>query len=320
MALGRGGQGRELGVGGCFAAEGQERDSLREAAAPQGVERLLPGPAAPEQPDEDHVDGLQVGPRHRIEVGGIGRPDGREVGRESLDDRAQRQDLRVGVGEDQDHRIIASTAPRSTWASSTSAMRSICDSRAAAKLTPEGAAALASSLGDLAEEGAPEPVLLEQPVQAGALHGAVIGGGTVAAMAVGVVEGDPAIGLGPGCAAVMDLVAGDALTAGMAPALAGHLGGLEKGGDGKPVEPCHRVGAHRLDRVVDRPAQHLVAAANAEDRRSPRPCLVQRFGKAPAPQPLQVGNRGLRSRQDDEVGIAEARRGVRSGAPRLRAR
>ncbi|OEV22888.1 hypothetical protein AN220_27400 [Streptomyces nanshensis] len=50
----RGGR-HELGVGGLFAGQDDERD----AGAAQQVDALLPGPHAAEQPDDDEVDSVQ---------------------------------------------------------------------------------------------------------------------------------------------------------------------------------------------------------------------------------------------------------------------
>ena len=58
-------------------------------------------------------------------------------------------------------------------------------------------------------------------------------------------------------------------------------------------------------RIRDPAAQHLVAAADAEDHASPLPHLIDRRRHAAVTQPAQVRHGILRSRQNDHIGIAQ---------------
>src|SRR5262245_47870810 len=97
---------------------------------------------------------------------------------------------------------------------------------------------LAGAPADLGEERGPEPVLLEQAVEARAQHTRLGIDRAVVLAGVAVVEADPARCAGASRnAPVPDLVAGDALAHRLAAPLPGELGRLEGRVDVEPAEP-----------------------------------------------------------------------------------
>ncbi len=73
------------------------------------------------------------------------------------------------------------------------------------------------------------------------------------------------------------------------------------------VQHPHRLDPARpaFDRVVDRPAQHLEATANAQHGPTRGSMRANGLVQAPLPHPAQIGDGGFGTRQHDHVGIGQ---------------
>ena len=83
---------------------------------------------------------------------------------------------------------------------------------------------------------------------------------------------------------------------------------------GSSAEALDRAGAG-FDGVVDRVAEHLVAAADAEDRRARRGARRERAIEPRGAQPREILDGRLRPRHDDEVGALDVGRRAREAHP-----
>ena len=117
----------------------------------------------------------------------------------------------------------------------------------------------------------------------------------------------------------MDLVAVDRLTESRRPHLPGDLDRVETVPNRQRLRTLHRSrgGAFHRSGVLDGLPQHLVAAADAEDRRAGRTVgeAFHGVGQARGSQPVEVGHRGFGAGEDDEIGPAQGRRAIHQPDP-----
>ena len=158
-------------------------------------------------------------------------------------------------------------------------------------------------MGDLGQVAAAERVVLEHTVP----HGA--GDGTdPAALARPVGRRDERFTTRAPDDAVVDLVRLDHRTVGQDHRRSGqHLLEPERSVDRQQAETGDGPRT-RLDTVLDRRPEHLVAAADAEHRSSGSGVASNGDVDASLAHPRQVADGGTRAGQDDQIGVDELRR------------
>jgi hypothetical protein len=155
-----------------------------------------------------------------------------------------------------------------------------------------GREVLARPGGQVTQEGAAEGVVLEDAVPRRA---------TDAARLAPVEERLAAVG---GDDTVMDLVAGHRLAERGARRAAQRLAPLEPDRRRQQTQPWHGPGT-AFHLIVNAACEHLVAAADAEQRAVPPGSLGQGPGDAAFPHPGQVADRGPAAGHDDQVRAVE---------------